>query len=470
MNLVAGFALPPLLQLRQVTTLRVLRREWDASEPVAAAWLAGIITLAWLMRWIAGEWRLWAIVLGGFTAALLLYAGLARLLLQLSGRLVAGRAPGWRHGLANLRRRGGASVIQMVALGLGLTALLLLTAARGDLLAAWTSSVPADAANRFVINLQPAQLPAVRQLFGAEGLAEPLLEPMVRGRLVAVNGRPVGPENYPDERAKRLVDREFNLSWGERLPAGNTLVGGTWHGAARTPQFSVEQGLAETLGLHLGDQLDYEIAGVHLSGPITSLRKLAWDSMRVNFFVITPTAMLDGYPVSYISAFRLPPGRGDFVDRLVGRFPNLTVIDVDSLVRQLQDTLAQVARAVQAVFAFALLAGLVVLYAALQGTADERAQEVAILRALGARQRQLRLMLLAELAALGAVAGLLAGLGAAAIAWGLAAFVFHLPYLPSPFLVGGGLLCGVAVAVPAGFWGLRHTLLASPLQALRQAA
>lgn len=470
MTLVAGFALPPLMQLRHVSTLRVLRREWSGTEPVSlSAWLTGILTLALLMRWIAGEWGLWFIVLGGFAAALLIYGGIARALLALAGRVKGGAGPGWRYGIANLRRRTAASVIQAVALGLGLTALLLLTSARGDLLAAWNASVPPDASNRFVINIQPDQLEAVGALYRTEGLAPPVLEPMVRGRLVAVNDKAVGPEDYPDERAKRLVDREFNLSWGSVLPKGNTVSGGQWHGIDKAPQFSVEQGLAETLGLKLGDRLSYDIAGERLTGPITSLRKLSWDSMRVNFFVITPDGMLDGYPASYITAFHLPAGRADFISRLVGRFPNLTVIDVESVVRQLQNTLEQVSRAVQAVFAFALAAGLVVLYAAMQGTADERAQEVAILRALGARRQQLRLMLLAEFAALGGGAGLLAGMGATLIAWALASFAFHLPYLPAPWLLLQGFMAGVLVAVPAGLWGLRETMSASPLQALREA-
>lgn len=470
MTLVAGFALPPLLQLRRVSTLRVLRREWSFTEPLSlGAWLVGALMLAMLMRWIAGEWQLWFIILGGFAAAVLLFAGIARAFLVLAGKIRRGGGPGWRYGIANLRRRAGASVIQAVALALGLTALLLLTSARGDLLAAWTASVPADAANRFVISIQPDQLAAVRAEYVAAGLPEPKLEPMVRGRLVAVNDKVIGPESYADERAKRLVDREFNLSWNAALPKGNAVVEGAWHGTAKTSQFSVEQGLAETLGLHLGDELAYDIAGVRLTGHITSLRKLAWDSMRVNFFVITPPGVLDNYPASYITAFHLPRDKADFVGRLVARFPNLTVIDVESVVRQLQNTVEQVVKAVQAVFGFALLAGLVVLYAALQGTADERAQEVAILRALGARQRQLRLMLLAEFAALGAGAGLLAGIGASLIAWALATLVFHLPYVPTPWLMLEGLVAGLAVAVPAGFWGLRYTLSASPLQALREA-
>jgi len=321
--------------------------------------------------------------------------------------------------------------------------------------------VPADAPNRFVINLQPGQEQAFGDFFAAGGLARPVLEPMVRGRLVAINDRATGPRDYADERAQRLVEREFNLSWGEVLPAGNRVVAGRWHGSAREPQFSVEQGLAETLGLKLGDRLTYSIAGVVLSAPITSLRKLDWDSMRVNFFVIATPGMLEDQPVSHITSFHLPAGRAEFVTELVRAFPNVTVIDVATLLRQVQDTFEQVARAVQVLFGFALAAGLVVLYAALQASADERFHELAVMRALGARSRQLRDALAAEFAVLGALAGLLGGLGAGAIGWALGRFVFQLPYQPGPLLPLAGLAAGCAGVVAAGLWATRGARRAS---------
>ncbi|QDX82903.1 ABC transporter permease [Denitratisoma sp. DHT3] len=470
LTLVVGFALPPLLRLRRVSTLRVLRRETAGPEPVSlAVWFLGAAALAGLMFWVAGDVTLGSIVLGGFAAAFLLYGALARLLLALLGPLRHGGGIGWRYGLASLRRRLAGSLIQALALGLGLTTLLLITVARDDLLAAWKSRVPADAPNRFAINIQPEQRESLNARFRAAGLAPPFLEPMVRGRLVAINGRPTGPADYADERAQRLMDREFNLSWGDRLPDGNRLQAGHWHGAGGSPAFSVELGLAETLGLKLGDVLTYDIAGNTIAAPITSLRKLDWDSMRVNFFVIAAPGMLEGFPVSYITSFHLPAQQGGFVDALVRALPNLTVIDVASVVRQLQDTLDQVARAVQAVFGFSLLAGLAVLYAALQSSADERAQELAVLRALGARGPQLRQALAAEFAALGLTAGLLAGIGASLISMLLARLVFHLPYAPDARLLFAGVLLGLVLVLAAGLLGSRKALSGSPLQVLREA-
>ncbi|HEX5391883.1 MAG TPA: FtsX-like permease family protein [Rhodocyclaceae bacterium] len=472
--LVAGFALPPLLRLRTVSTLRVLRREWQVAEPTfLAAWGVGVVTLAALMRWMAGEWLLWGIVLGGFGAAVLIYAVAARLWLALVRRLARmgsqGKSGlGWRYGVANLRRRLRSSLVQAVALGLGLTALLLLTVARDDLMGAWKSKVPADAPNRFAISIQPDQRPEISAFFAGKGLPPPKLEPMVRGRLVAVNGQPISPDSYPDERAKRLVDREFNLSWAASLPASNVIVAGRWPGDRAEPQFSVEQGLAETLGLRLNDRLAYEVAGNRIEAPITSLRKLDWDSMRVNFFVIAPPGVLDDYPASYITSFYLPQGQAGLVPELVRRFPNVTVIDVASVVRQLQDTLDQVARAVQALFGFALLAGLVVLYGALQATADERRYELAVLRALGARGGQLRAVLVTEFLLLGMAAGLLAGAGAMAIATVLARKAFHLDYAPNPILLLYGLLAGIALVLTAGLLGTRRALRTSPVYELRE--
>lgn len=473
--LVAGFALPPLLRLRTVSTLRVLRREWQVVEPTfLAAWGAGVVTLAALMRWMAGEWLLWGIVLGGFGAAVLIYAVAARLWLDVIRRLgrmgnQGKRGLGWRYGVANLRRRLRSSLVQAVALGLGLTALLLLTVARDDLMGAWKSKVPPDAPNRFAISIQPDQRAEISAFCVEKGLPPPKLEPMVRGRLVAVNGQPISPDSYPDERAKRLVDREFNLSWAASLPAGNSVVVGQWPGAKAEPQFSVELGLAETLGLKLGDRLTYEVAGNRVEAPISSLRKLDWDSMRVNFFVITPPGVLDDYPASYITSFHLSQSQAGLVPELVRRFPNVTVIDVASVVRQLQDTLDQVARAVQALFGFALLAGLVVLYGALQSTADERRYELAVLRALGARGRQLRTVLVTEFLLLGVAAGGLAGAGATVIATVLARKAFHLDYVPNPMLLLYGLLAGMALVLTAGLLGTRRALQTSPIYELREA-
>lgn len=443
--LVVGFVVPPLLRLKSVPSIRVLRREWGQVAPLSmVSYLAGGLSLGGLIFWMAGETRLAAVVLGGFVSAIILYVLVAQLLLGGIVHPVARvSSGGWRLGIVRLRRHGYNALVQVVALALGLTTLLLLSLVKDDLLSAWQAKLPADAPNRFVINIQPEQYAAFGAFFTRKGLPAPRLEPMVRGRLVAVNGRPVGPADYDDERARRLVEREFNLTQRDSLPEGNAVVAGRWFAAAAAVQFSVEQGLAATLGLKLGDELSFEIAGQRLAGPVTSLRKLDWDSMRVNFFVIAPQGSLDGQPTSFITSFHLPAERQAVIRELVHAFPNVTVIDVAALVKQLQDMFGQVVQAVRLVFLFALCAGLIVLYVAIEASNDTRSHELALMRALGGQGRQLHQSVLAEFALQGGVAGLLAGAGATAIATLLARQVFHLDYLPGAKMVL--IACGIGM-------------------------
>ena len=474
MALLVGFVLPQLLRLRKVPTLRVLRRELGALEPAtASAWLAGAAALLGLIFWIAADLRLGVLVAFGFLCALGVFAAAAWGVLRLLGHLrgsftLAGG--GWRYGIAALNRRIGASVIQIAALGLGITALLLLTLVRGDLLENWQRQTPADAPNRFVINIQPDQQAAVLEYFDGAGLPRPEILPMIRGRLVAINGDPVSVEDYADNRAQRLATREFNLSFASRLAEGVAIRKGRWHGDARDPQWSVEEGLMRTLGLQLGDVLRYDVSGHIVEGPITSVRALEWDSMRVNFFVIAAEGMLDGAPTSLVSAFHLPPaGAHEFTAGLVQTFPNLSVIDVAAVLAQVEEVTGKLALIVQFVFGFALLAGLVVLYAALQATHDERDYELAVLRTLGARNALLRQAMLAEFALLGGVAGVLAGGAASLIGWLLAQFVFRMTWIPDPLLLLFAVLAGAGGVVLGGWLGTRGLLQRPPLVSLRGA-
>lgn len=471
MLLVVGFVVPPLLRLKSAPTVRVLRREWGGVEPLSAAsYLSGVAGLAGAMFWIAGDLRLGGVVLGGFALAIAVFALAGKVLLALATRGAARfAAGGWRLGLASLSRRSDAALVQIVALALGLTAMLLLTLARTDLLAAWQGKMPPDAPNRFVVNIQPEQRADLEAFFSRAGLTPPRLEPMIRGRLTAVNGKAVASADYPDDRARRLVEREFNLSARNDLPEGNAVVAGRWHRAGAVLEFSVEKGLADTLGLKLGDALTYLVAGQNFSGRIASLRKLNWDSMRVNFFVIAPEGTLDDLPVSYITSFYLPTERAALAGDLVRAMPNLTVIDVAALVRQLQATLDQAARAVQLVFLFALGAGLAVLYAAIEAGSGERNHELAVLRALGARRVQLRQALLAEFAVLGLLAGLLAGLGAGAIGAALARWVFQLDYLPSAAYLAVGVAAGLVGVGVAGLSAARRAFSGRVAERLRSA-
>jgi len=479
--LLFGFAVPPLLQLNRVPTLRVLRREMGSPQRgLLGGYLLGFLALIGLMFWVAGDLELGAWVCGGFSLALLIFALIARIAIKLAAALRGrGRAAtrgaggvGWRYGLASLERRAGASVIQIVALALGFMALLLLTVVRGDLLDAWRRAVPPEAPNRFVVNIQPDQVEAVGALLVAQGLS-PELAPMVRGRLMRINGVEVSAASYTDDRAQRLIEREFNLSMRPDLPAGNSLSAGRWfsradlEGKGEPVAASVEDGLARTLGLGVGDRLEFAVAGEKIDMTVVGLRKVNWDTMRANFFVLTPPAVLAAYPASWITSFYLPPEQAGFVNRLVREFPNLTVIDVAAILRQLQSIMDQVARAVQFVFLFTLAAGLLVLHAALASAAEERRYELAVMRALGARREQLRRVLLAEFAAVGGLSGLIAALAAVAVGQFLARQVFRFEVAIELWLLPAAVCGGAALVTGAGWFAATRLLQSAPLEALR---
>ena len=468
MVLLVGFALAPVLQLRNVPHNRVIRREQDAPQAATlATYVLGIAAFGGLLLWQAGDLKLGLLTAGGFLGGFALFAlvgwlGVAAL------RLVRGGFdhPAWRFAVTALRRRTAATVVQVVALSLGLMALLLLTVIRGDLVRAWQDATPPDAPNRFVINIQPDQKAAFAERLASIGVAGDQLYPMIRGRLIAVNGKPVGPESYADDRAQRLVNRSFNLSTMHVLPPQNEISAGAWFSGGK-PEASVEEGLAETLNLKLGDVLRFNIAGQPVEAPITSLRKVEWGSMRVNFFVILNPELMAGMPHTWITAFHLPEREAGFVNTLMRDFPNLTVVDVGSIVRQVQAVLEQVIAAVEFLFLFTLASGVLVLYAALVGTQDERIRESGLLRALGATRSQLTQAQWIEFALVGGLAGVLAATGAAAVGWVLAEQVFDFGWRFSPVVWIAGLAVGALCAFAGGWLGLRNVLRHPPLQTLR---
>jgi putative ABC transport system permease protein len=467
--LLLGFTMPPLLRLRNVSTLRVLRRDLAVAEPLsAAAFVLGLAALSALIVWQAGDVKLGSIALGGFGAALAVAAIAGYAMIRLVSRLRGAASGPWRYGLANLRRRTGASLVQIMALGLGLMAMLMLTLVRTELITKWQESMPPDMPNRFAINVQSDQLAAVKEHFAQLKLATPDLYPMVRGRLMAIGDRSVAAGGFKDERAKRLVEREFNLSWAAANRPDNRIVAGTfWAPDTKEPQFSVEEGLAKTLGIKVGDMLTFDVAGSRFTAKTTSLRKVDWDSFKPNFFVIASPSLLESYPASWITSFHLPSGRDDVVSALVREFPNVSVIDLSALMAQFQRITDQVSRAVEFVFLFAIAAGLVVLFAAISSTQDERVFEGAILRTLGASRHQLTVLQLAEFLTIGLLAGTIASVGAVSLAMVLADRVLGIPYefhwgLPLSGIAIGGV--GVAIA---GLLGTRRAVSSPPLATIR---
>ena len=473
MILLIGFALPPILQLRNVPHNRVIRREREAPKPLALATYGfGICTFVILLLWQAGDVQLALLTAAGFLGGFGGFACIAWLGLK-SLKTLRGAIDhqSWRFAVTSLQRRPGATIIQIVSLALGLMALLLLTVVRGDLMDAWRNAAPPDAPNRFIINIMPDQKADIAARLAQAGVAKAALYPMIRGRLTAVNGAAITPATYTEDRAKSLAEREFNLSTMRQMQPDNKIVAGQWFldQPGAPAEASVEEGIAKTLNLKLGDKLRFDIAGQTVEAVVTSLRKLEWGSMRVNFFVIiNPQAMLDT-PQTWITAFHLPQAQAGLGNALTRDFPNLTVVDVGGVLRQIQAVLDQVVTAVEFLFIFTLASGVLVLYAALMGSQDERTREAGLLRALGATRRQLSQAQLIEFALVGALGGLLAASGAAALGWALATYQFKFAWSFEPGVWLVGLALGTVCAIAGGWLGLRNVLKQPPLQSLREA-
>ena len=471
LTLLLAFGLPPVLQLAQVPPLRVIRRELGALRP--ASWVAlicGTAGFAALLLVVSQDRRLGLIAVGGFIAAAALFAVLSGVAVKLLRRIVdENTAPRWLVlATRQMAARPVYAVVQVSSLAVGLLALVLLVLLRTDLISSWRQSTPANAPNRFVINIQPEQAQDFQRALQNAGVQDYDWYPMIRGRLVAVNDRPVNPDDYTEDRAKRLVDREFNLSNAAQAPAHNQVVAGRW-----TPEekdaISLEEGIAQTLGLKLGDRLRFDIAGVLTDARITSLRKVDWSSMRANFFAMYPINHIPDVPVTYLAAYRAPAEAG-FDHALVRQFPNITSIDMTATLTQVQHVLDQVVQAVEFLFLFTLAAGLVVLFAAVTATREERAREFAIMRALGAPASLLRQVQGVELAGIGLLAGLLASSVAVVVGWALARYVFDFAWTASVWvpLVGAG--AGAILALAAGWWGLREVLERPVVATLRRTA
>jgi putative ABC transport system permease protein len=465
--LLLGFAFLPLLQLRKVSPLRVLRRELGAPE--ASGWLIyGVATLvlAGLFLWHAGSLKLGLAVLGGLLAELVLFGWLAWLLLHGLARNAYFMRSQWRHAFNNLSRHGRSAAVQVVALSLGGMALLVLTLVRGDLLQGWQNKLPPETPNRFVVNIQHDQIDAIRDFFKRQLLAAPEMQPMVRGRLVEIDGRAISGDDYLDPRARGLVEREFNLSYMVQMPSWNALVSGQWWAEDGKGELSVEEGIAKTLGIKLGDSLTYDVAGSRFTAKVTNLRKVEWDSMKVNFFVISTPELLQDFPSSYLSSFYLPPDKVQAGDELSREFTNLLLIDTGAVIAQVRGIMDQIAQTVSAVFLFTLLTGLAVLYAALLSTQDERSHEAAILRTLGADSRYLRRLHLSEFAVLGGLSGLFAAGGAVLLGWGLARFVLEIPANFDPLIWLVGIGGGIVIVMLSGWLATRKLIQRPPLRIL----
>ena len=461
---------PHIQAIKNVPTMRILRSDVESKpSKIWMNYLPVALVIAALILWLAKTLQLAGAFLVG-VASICLLAGLlayvmANMLHKISQKTSNNAVS---LGLANLKRRLRLTIAQIIGFSLGAMVLMLLLMTKNDLMQSWTASLPADAPNRFIINIQAEQVPQVNDFIQNIGVNQPQVFAMIRGRLIAKNGQILTPETFENERSKRLVAREFNLSSAAKMQTDNKLLQGRWWRAdeAAAPLLSLEEDIAKALDITLGDTLTYDIAGSQITLTVASIRKVEWDTMRANFFAVTPPETLAKFSASYMTAFYLPKNQDNSLNVLLQKFPNFTVIDVASLMNQVRVIMQKMSLAIGFVFTFCIVAGLVVLYAALVATREARIRESAMLRVLGASRRQAALAMLTEFACIGAVAATVAIIVASSVAYYLSRFVLDIPYAFNVSLALTALIAALVLVPLAAWWAIRSYLNVPPKQLL----
>jgi putative ABC transport system permease protein len=466
-----GFALPPLLQLKNTPPARVLRKSVEAPAlRYGASYVLALAALFAILWALVRDAQLVATVFAGVLGVGCVLAAAGWGLVRLTGRLRGGVGVAWRYGLANVSRRGGASVVQIVAFGLGLMVLLLLGVVRGDLLNDWRHSLAADVPNNFLINIRPEEVAPLQRFLAGRGLGKPVMYPMVRARITAIDDAPSDSIKPRTENGRGFLEREQNLTWSADLMPDNQLIAGRWWSPADygKPLVSISTEYQEALHLKLGDHLRFDIAGEPLDVEVTSIRKIRWDTFRPNFFMVFPPGLLDGAAGTYMTSIYLRSAERPALTALVQAFPTVSVLDVDAILAQIRSIVDRASLAVQYVFLFTLVAGIVVLLAAVQSTRDERRYESAILRTLGASRRTVLQGVAAEFSTLGFLSGTLAAVGATGVGWYLARQVFSVDFRLDPWVWGAGLVSGTLLVGVAGTLATRRVVETPPVVSLRE--
>ena len=463
------FAWPPLRRLGEASPLRVLRADIGMHEAQRPQdYLFGGLSIIGLMWWYSGSVAVTLAVVAGLAVVMGLGFLAARGLLS-GGRRVGGFAGSiWRVALAGLQRRGRANALQMVIFSMAIMLMLLLSVVRSSLIGQWQAQLPDDAPNHFLLNLAPEERPVLEQFFTQRGVTTETLYPMTRGRIFSVNAETL-PEWEEVEGDDAPRQREANFTWSDELPAGNVLVSGDWWEQADTTSWvSLEEDFAAGIGATVGDRLSMRIGADTFDAEVRSIRKVDWQSMRPNFFVVFPRAVLERYPGMYMTSFRLLPTQKPVLNELVRELPTVTVIELDIVIKEMRSVVDQVARALELVLAVILVAGSLVLISGVRSSLDARLKESALMRALGARQRLVLGTLWIEFLVLGGLAGALASVGAEVAAWGLQTRVFDMTWAPTVTMWWLGPTVGAVIVGALGVWSCRRVVRVPPIQLLRE--
>ena len=466
----AGFALPPLLQLSRVPALRVLRRDVGPPPPIMIlAFGPAVAAVLLLIYWVVLDWKLFVGFTAGLAGFVLLLTGSGALLVYLAGRLRGRVGVAWRYGIANLSRRRAESIVQIVAFGTGIMVLLLLSIIRNDLNSDWRHTLPVNLPNYFFINIPPAERGSFVDFLDQHGARTTRVMPMIRGRLTSINGRSVDDLHFEDERADNFATREQNLTWTTELGADNRIVAGRWFTQADEgkPLVSIATEFAKSLGVNVGDRLMFDVAGEAFDVRVASVRKVKWDSFQPNFFIVFAPGVLDNTAGSYLTSAYFNATDAHMLAQLAKTFPSVSIFDIDDLLAQVRSVLDKAVLAVQSVFIFTLFAGVTVLLAAIQSSRDERRYESAMLRTLGASRNTVLQGVLAEFTTLGLLAGVLGATGASIAAYFMTTRVLEMRYTFQPWVWVLGLLGGAALVAASGWIATRSVMRQPPLITLR---
>jgi len=464
-----GFSLPPVLRLKRMPPLRVLRRDL---EPLpSSAWLvygmAGLTITALLWRYTE-DWKTTLTVLGISALLVSTFAAAGLTLLKLGRRALRFLPLPARLGMRQLTRRPELGVAQILGFSVTLVAMLIIFLVRTELIVQWQRQIPIDAPNQFALNLFDGDLEPFREFLRRENIRASEIYPIVRGRLIRLNGREMAEILSQDSRAESAVNRELSLTWSASLPPDNRVVAGAWPDQSPGSSVSMEQELAKRLGVGVGDHLTFNIAGQTLETRIGSLRSVRWDNLTPNFFIIFAPGVLEAYPHSWLTSFHIPDAQRPVLTRMIKAFPGLTLLDVGKLIGQFQDILRQLTLAIEFVLALSLGAGFTVLFATIRSTLDDRIHEDTLLRAMGAGSALLRGAQWMEFAALGLMSGLLSVTITEVIIRLIYWRVFDIPYQPHAGVWLLTPLLSAGVIGGAGVWSIRRVTRASPMRLLRE--
>jgi putative ABC transport system permease protein len=470
----------PLASVRSVPAWLILRRDVEASprRPRERWTLLPVgLGLAGLALWQAGSIRTGGIFVGASLAALLSLFGLARGLMRLTRRLPRVRGLAWRHGIAALQRPGGHAPRVVVALGMAVMLLVGVALLERVLGAQIDHEQQRQAPSFFFLDVQPDQRDAFARLVEREAGAPPALTPVVRGRLAAIDGERLTRTVVDRRRARGEEDtwyftREYVLTWAEAPPAGNALTAGRWWTAAEAAagaRASMEETAARHLGVSVGSRVTFDVQGVAVDVEVTSIRRVDWQSLTTNFFVVLSPGALDGAPATWVATARVPAAAEPALQNaVVAAFPNVTAIPLRDVLERVSAVLGQIGVAVRLVAFFTLGTGLVVMAGALAATRSQRLYESVVLRTLGATRGVVARAFAVEYGLLGAAAGAGGGALAIVLAWVVVRWVLDAPWIFEPAPVVVGVAATIVTALAIGFLTTFRLLGHKPLPVLRR--